>query len=460
MARKKTARPYQTRIIRETRAFFANGIRRVMIQLPTGAGKTFIALELVRLAGARRVLYIVPSEEIYEQTESDLRTARTACAGLQAGGFPDMNGKSALIAMAQTLAKRVDTDVFATWRPELMFFDEAHKHYDLNQILLRRWGDVPAIGMTATPTRLDGKPLHELFPHMVVGEGIPRLISDGWLVPARTYAAPVPDLTAVGMRGNEFDQQQLAQAYSTKQILTSIPDYWLRYAKGRRTIAFTTGVSASQGLVDAFRARGVKAVHIDGNSGKRVRQRALERLKAGEIDVLCNCALLIEGLDITSISAIVLATSTMSLSRFLQMVGRGLRPHGGKRDLVVIDHGGNSYRHGKVDTDRDWLQSGRPLDLSLKTCVSCGAIIAVWRDLCPVCYRVPVKERRKSALSRSREARERSRRTGLRECPPWARNIRDVWEAAEAERLQDLLPLSYPASRCRRVIKQRRSAQT
>ena len=413
----RTTRPYQTRIIRETRKFFAAGIRRVLIQLPTGAGKTHIALELVRLAGARRVLYVVPSDEIYEQTEADLRKARTACAGLKAGGFPDMNGKSALIAMAQTLVKRIDTDVFASWRPELIFIDEAHKLFDLNKTLLERWGDVSAIGLSATPCRLDDKPLHELFPHMVVGESIPRLIADQWLVAARTYQAPVPDLSAVGMRGGDFDPRQLEQAYSTKKVLTSIP----------------------------------------GNSSRAVRKRALARLKAGEIDILCNCALLIEGLDITNIGAIVLATSTLSLSRFLQMVGRGLRPHAGKRDLVIIDHGGNSYRHGKVDTERDWLQGGRPLDLSLKTCVSCNAIIAVWRDICPACYRLPTKEKRKGSLTRRREERERSRRTGVRECPPQYRHMRDVWDAAETERLHALLPLSYPASRCHKALKRRRA---
>ena len=453
----RTTRPYQTRIIRETRKFFAAGIRRVLIQLPTGAGKTHIALELVRLAGARRVLYVVPSDEIYEQTEADLRKARTACAGLKAGGFPDMNGKSALIAMAQTLVKRIDTDVFASWRPELIFIDEAHKLFDLNKTLLERWGNVSAIGLSATPCRLDDKPLHELFPHMVVGESIPRLIADQWLVAARTYQAPVPDLSAVGMRGGDFDPRQLEQAYSTKKVLTSIPEYWLRHAKGRRTIVFTTGIDASKALVDVFRSRGAKAVHIDGNSSRVVRKRALARLKAGEIDILCNCALLIEGLDITNIGAIVLATSTLSLSRFLQMVGRGLRPHAGKRDLVIIDHGGNSYRHGKVDTERDWLQGGRPLDLSLKTCVSCNAIIAVWRDICPACYRLPTKEKRKGSLTRRRDERERSRRTGVRECPPQYRHMRDVWDAAETERLHALLPLSYPASRCHKALKRRRA---
>jgi len=451
----KTSRPYQLRMIREVRRFFASGIRRVMLQLATGGGKTHIALELVRLAGARRVLYIVPSEEIYEQTVSDLRATRTGCATLQAGGFPDMTGKSALIAMSQTLIRRVDTDVFASWRPELIFVDEAHKLYDVNEQILARWRDVPAIGMTATPVRLDGLPLHKLFPHIVIGPSIAKLQADNWLVRSRVYQAPVPDLSGVSTAGLDYEAGALEAAYSTKLVLTSIPDYWLRYAKGRRTIAFTTGVRASRALVDSMRERGIRAVHIDGNTPQGARRRALDKLRKHEIDVLCNCALLIEGLDITSVSGIVLATSTLSMGRYMQMCGRGLRKHTGKPDLVIIDHGGNAYRHGKVDAERDWLQGGKPLEGSLKTCASCGAIIAVWRDICPSCYRTPSKVRRKAALTRQREEREASRRTGSRECPPWARQVRDIWEEAEQTRLAQRLPLSYPASRCRRAIKRR-----
>lgn len=447
-------RPYQTALVYEVAKLFAKGHRRLIMQLPTGGGKTQIASELVTRAKARRILYIVPSAEVLGQTSRSLSRAGVPHTVLSAGRRFSMAGVDCLLAMSQTLTRRIDTPMFQNWVPDLIFVDECHKLIEQHRKVLDHW-QCPVIGLTATPVRLDDKPLAELWPVLVCGPSIKSLQRQGFLVPCRTINAYMPDLSGVATRRHDYDQEQLDRAYSDDSVVLSAPNWWLKYAKGRRTIAFTPGVTSSLRLVQAYRQAGIRAEHVDGTTPKAQRDAALERLQKHQIDVLFNCALFIEGLDVVEVSCIQLLTSTQSLSKFMQAVGRGLRPATGKRDLLLLDHGGNSLRHDRVDADRDWYHGGVSVEAAKKTCLCCGTFIEAHRNLCPACFRVPVPAPKHSPMASARAERAQSRATPPRPCPAWAAPLGQTWAQLEQQRFATGAPLDDPERYCRRLLRSR-----
>ena len=264
----------------------------------------------------------------------------------------------------------------------------------------------------------------------------------------------MPDLSKLRSKNGDFDQAQLEEAYCDEGLLDEIPKYWAKHAQGLRTIAFTVGVTASLRLCDRFRRVGVRAEHVDGTSSDADLESAIAKLRNQEIDVLCNCAVLLEGLDVPEAGAIILATSTFSVARYMQMCGRGLRIAAGKRRLVIIDHGGNAYRHDLVDAERDWHNHGKTLADSLKRCVSCAAMIPPWVDTCSSCWKpAQVGPSAPAALAVRRAEQASTKRTRARPCPVWAEGVAAAWLAAEQERVDLSLPLSYPDSRARRALR-------
>ena len=446
------ARPYQTALIYEVTKLFARGQNRLMVQLPTGGGKTFIASELVRRAQARRLLYVVPSDEILEQTSEALTAVGTPHAILAAGKHLDLTGTSCLLAMSQTLNRRLTTAMFEHWKPDLIFVDEAHKLIEQHRKVLDQW-KCPVIGMSATPVRLDDKSLAQLWPQLICGPSIPSLQRQGFLVPCRTVNAFMPDLSGIRKRAGDYDQDDLDRAFSGDKVIQQAPEWWLNMAKGRRTIAFTAGIRSSQLLVAAYRRRGIRAEHVDGTTSKADRKAALERLRRHQIDVLFNCSLFVEGLDLVEVSCIQLLTSTCSLSRFMQQVGRGLRPAKGKRDLLLLDHGGNSFRHDVVDAERDWHNEGRSIATPKQTCQACGTVIEAGRNTCSSCYRDPLLRPKHSPMAEARAEKALSRATPPRPCPAWAAPVRERWDALERQRYAERSPLSETERICRRLLR-------
>lgn len=446
------SRPYQSALVFEISKMFANGHRRLIVQLPTGGGKTQIASELVARAHARRILYIVPSDEILAQTSAALGRAKIAHRVLSAGRKFPLDGVQCLLAMSQTLVRRLSSEMFSEWTPDLIIVDEAHKLIEQHRKVLENW-PCPVIGFTATPVRLDGKPLSALWPVLVCGPTIKSLQRQGFLVPCRSINAMMPDLSQVHLRNGDFDQAELDRAYSDDVLVKSAPNWWLKYAKGRRTIAFTAGVESSLKMVAAYRKAGIRAEHVDGNTPKAQREAALDKLRKHQIDVLFNCQLFIEGLDVVEVSCIQLLTSTCSLSRFLQEVGRGLRPAKGKRDLLLLDHGGNTARHDRVDADRDWYSGGVSLEVGHKTCLCCGTMIEKDRNLCPACFRTPVPQAPNNPVRLARVARAASKTTPPRPCPDWAAPVAKQWYDYERQRHAEGLPLDETEVYCRRLLR-------
>lgn len=356
-----TLRLYQTEVVRTVIREWFRGNPRMVLQLPTGSGKTVIAAEIVRRASTSRVLYVVPSEEIFEQTYEKLLNVGVKPTRLTAGLRPPLVKVQYLLAMAQTLHNRVKDGLFRDWDPTIVITDEAHRLLDQHYQTLSYFASARALALTATPVRLDGKGLAHVWPLLVQGPTLADLRKAGALVPVRTLELPLIDTAKLKVRNGDYDLGQLARAFENAHAPYLAALYWLQNAKERKTVAFCPSVKTSQTLAAALQTIGVRAAHLDGKSSGKQRERTLEALENGELDIVCNCGLFIEGLDVPSVSCILVCTSTMSMTKWLQMCGRGMRPAPGKTDLLVIDHGHCKRRLGDSSVDRDWTMGGMPL---------------------------------------------------------------------------------------------------
>jgi superfamily II DNA or RNA helicase len=437
-------RPYQIETLERCRQAYREGAKRVILQASTGAGKTAMASVVCRNATARgsRVLYVVHREEILQQTQKAL--APLPVSLLVAGGRAEaIKPGSILLASAQTLARREVPE------HDLLVWDESHCFHSA-QILVQAACPARALLLTATPARTDGKPLADIADAIVQGPAMADLIAAGYLVPALVYGAPSPDMHEVPIRGGEFLAGPAEQA--APRLVGSVPDAWLRHAKGRRTVLFASGVTHSRECVAALTMAGVRAVHVDGETPTAERAEAFAAMRRHDLDVLCNVGIAVEGLDIPEISAVYWARATASLAVYLQGTGRGMRPSAGKTDLIVIDGGGNAYRHGLPEEPREWTLAGRvkrTAEAGLRTCAACLAVYAPTVPACPRCGAEPTPEQRRAvqsvggelvrltAAEVGRREKAQSAATGPRPCPIWAAADAELWTRLERKRQKE-----------------------
>lgn len=438
---------HQADLIRDVRLALRRPDHSCIAVSPTGSGKSRTMIELITGAYGKGnpTLLTVPTNEILEQFEGDLSDIPLSI--LRPGKRPDVSKASVVLAMSQTLNRR---DL--TWPLRLVLDDEIHRLTDQRVRFAQTVPDAYRVGWTATPSRLNGRLLNDYSPHLVLGPQIPTLQDLGLLVPCTTFRGPTPDLQGIKVVAGDYDPRGLEVAHRRTSLVGSVPEHWLRIARGRRTIGFTTSREHSADLVAACLAAGIRAEAVDGETPAGERAAALGRLRDHEIDILWNCALFVEGLSLNAVDCICLCYSTLSLAKYLQSIGRGLRIAIGKSDLYILDFGGNSFdeRHGLVDQERDWLDSGkvkRQADAlpSLHTCGACLAIYAT-PPPCPRCgaaaatanrgapQTVDVELRPVSKAEIERQKREASKDVPPRPCPSWAKSNEARWIGLERVR--------------------------
>lgn len=442
--------PHQTQILADIRQALAKPERSCVAAMPTGAGKSRVMTTM--LEGAYRkgnpALITVPSQEILDQFVDSIGVPVEV---LRAGKRPDLSRAMAVVAMSQTLARR---DV--TWPVRLILDDEIHRLTDQRIAIAGKLGDPYRVGFTATPSRLAGTPLTAYSPHLVLGPQVPDLQAMGYLAPTVTFRGPSPSLQGIAKVGGDYSPAGLQKAHRPAALLGEVPRWLKHWGTGRRIIGFSTGLEHSADLVAACTAAGLRSIAIDGSTPDADRRSALDSLRAGSLDVLWNCMLLVEGLNLVECDAVSLNFSTLSVDKYMQAVGRCLRmsPHTGKKDAHIYDFGGNSFpeRHGLVDQPRDWEMGGKVTTAKapgLRTCEEC---LAMWLGppICPRCGHVREAEGRElprmvvgemapvvSKAELERQAVLVSKETGMRECPRWAASDPALWERLERKRQRE-----------------------
>jgi superfamily II DNA or RNA helicase len=380
-------RPYQTDCVARIRDALRRS-RRVLLTSPTGSGKTvmFCWLAMAVAAHGSRILVVAHRIEIVDQI-SEALTAFGVAHGVIAPGRA-ANGEPVQIAMVLTLANRLRHGVVDIY--DLVVVDECHHSVASTwQRILAAFPQAYVLGVTATPERLDGRALKDLYDELVSGPTIAELVAAGFLSPAVTYAAPVsPDLSGIRTRLGDFEQAALAERMTNSGLIGDAVEHYKKLSPQLPGLAYCVGIAHSMATAEAFNGAGYSAVHIDGETPKDERRAAIAALAGGKLDLICNCGLFSEGVDVPLLGLVILLRPTQSLGLYLQMIGRALRVGGGKRRALILDHAGNWERHGLYDFPHCWSLEGRentnPGQL-VRRCPQCDAVIAIRAAECPEC---------------------------------------------------------------------------
>lgn len=310
--------------------------RSVMVQMPTGTGKTVVLAELVKRLKMKneglKILIVAHRRELVEQIKATIKRMK-------------MDSRNITVESIQTISRRIDSLDFI---PSLVVIDEAHhalaKTY---KMMWDAWPDARFLGLTATPCRLNGKGFTDLFDVLVQSWDIPTFIKEKWLstydfVSIKSDGVTQRLIDSLQKRGADGDYQNkemdmlLNKKPSIERLYRSLEEY----GKDRKGIVYAINISHAQKITKLYQENGVKAIAIDSKTPATERQADIEAFKKGDIQVLVNVDIFSEGFDCPDVEFVQLARPTLSLAKYLQMVGRGLRVAKGKKNCVIIDNVG------------------------------------------------------------------------------------------------------------------------
>lgn len=409
-------RGYQREILART-AVALRAYRRMLVQAPTGAGKTHIIAALVAAAvvAGLRVLILATRTRLVRQMHERLDLFEIG-HGVMAASLPGLTNWSqpVQVASVDTLYRRCVADArmplpFA----DVVVFDEAHLALGASrQKILNSYPNAWLFGFTATPAKTSGATLRDQFDTLILGPTVTDLIAAGMLVKPRIFSRPVvsaKDLKAVGndSKTGDYRTGRLSELLSRPKLVGDVVTNWLRIANGQRTLVFACDKAHGSQLVTEFRQAGVACEQLTDDDDDATREEAIARLEAGVTQVLVNCFLLSYGIDIPLVDCVVLARPTRSVVLYLQAIGRGMRPADGKSVVTVIDHGRVVDNLGLPTYDRDWSLDGENVNVQARekqakdrlsaderprTCKECGCTWLTTEEgnNCPHCGWQPV----------------------------------------------------------------------
>lgn len=384
-------RDYQMQMLLDALALMRQGYRRILIQAPTGAGKTVLAAAVLAVVAQLGVTgeFVVHRKELINQTSRSF-TGLGLSHGFIAAKRPMDLTQSIILAGVQTLAKRLG----GLLPPNLTVLDECHHAVAGTwEAVLEHYAGSYIIGLTATPQRLDGRGLIDHFDAIVLGPSVRWLIDHGYLSPFEYYAPSLPDLSGVRDIGGDLDRKATAAVMDRPKLIGDVVEHYLRLAPGKQGIVFAVNREHSRHIADAFNANGVPAMHVDGSMSDAQREYFDSAFRAEDIRIGVNVGLFGEGYDVPNVSYVGLDAPTKSLVNHLQACGRALRPSG---DVAVIaDHAGNAVDRqlGLPDDDREWSLEGRARKgrntlndaFSVTQCKKCFRVYPSSQRFCPGC---------------------------------------------------------------------------
>lgn len=377
--------------------------RRVVLVGPTGSGKTVVGAHVMLEMRGKRVLWLAHRWELIDQARNQLIAAGIPEESIRVFSGTEKSGDDdAWITVASV-------DMFHRHEvppANLIVVDEAHRTIarSYRKILDAR-PRAMVLGLTATPWRLDGKGLGDVYAHLHVMAGPTELIVDGHIAQPRTYGIPKAKAREIvrGIKSAAGDYQvgELGRAMMRRKLMGDVVSETARLAPGAPTIVFAVNREHGKALAIRFHRSGRRTAYLDGETPNGERERILDGLRSGAIEVVVNVDVLSEGFDCPPVKCIALARPTKSLTRFLQQVGRASRPYKGKKP-VILDHAGNCWRFGLPEAEREWSLDDEERgggDPPMRHCDACGTMNALAATECVECgAALPMTEREQSEI--------------------------------------------------------------
>ncbi|MFS0820780.1 DEAD/DEAH box helicase [Bacillus sp. 1P02SD] len=339
-------RDYQQTARESIQKEWEQGIKKTLLVLPTGCGKTIVFSKVIedRVKKGERVLVLAHRGELLDQAADKLeKSTGLKCATEKAEQTSIGSWYRVVVGSVQTMMResrlmKFDKDFFDT-----IIIDEAHHCIsDSYQRVLNYFESANVLGVTATPDRGDMRNLGAYFESLAFEYTLPKAIKAGYLSPIKALTIPLTlDLSTVGQQAGDFKTSDLGTALDP--YLESIADEMWRVAKDRKIVVFLPLVKTSQKFTEILNDKGFKSAEVNGDSKDRA--KVLEDFDKDKYNVLCNSMLLTEGWDCPSVDCVVVLRPTKVRSLYSQMVGRGTRLHPGKTELLLLDFLWHTERH-------------------------------------------------------------------------------------------------------------------
>lgn len=363
-------RPYQEETAERFERFVAQGKQRGAIILPTGTGKTVTALEIARRFG-KRTLWLAHRQELIDQPFEALQDVwPDADIGIVKAERDEKDAQDVVLASIQTVSRNDCARLIACGEFGLVIVDEVHHAIAdsyvsvIERIGCMNHGGPKLLGLTATPERAGLKDLFDAG--VIYSYPLKKAIEEGYLCPigpTSQIRVPTLDLSKIKTAKGDFVQSALGDAMLSEHVADFTAKGVKHQAGDRRTIVFTVLVQQAVKTAEAMKKLGMAAEVVSGETPEQERRSILAKFYDGQIQVICNAAVLTEGYDNPRVDCVVVARPTKSSILYRQMVGRGLRPHPDKQNLMVIDLVGASERYDIMSAPkfgREINNEGRP----------------------------------------------------------------------------------------------------
>jgi len=339
-------RPYQEEARKAIQGQWSSGVKRTLLVLPTGTGKTIVFSKVIedRVRNGERVLVLAHRGELLDQAADKLyKSTGLMCATEKAEETCLGSWYRVVVGSIQSLQRENRLAQFDPNYFDSIIVDEAHHCLsDGYQRVLGYFDDANVLGVTATPDRGDMRNLGQYFESLAYEYTLPKAIKEGYLSPIKALTIPLElDISGVSMQSGDFRAAELGTALDP--YLYQIADEMKKNCADRKTVVFLPLVKTSQKFRDILNEKGFKAAEVNGNSADRA--EILKDFDEGKYNVLCNSMLLTEGWDCPSVDCIVVLRPTKIRSLYSQMVGRGTRLFPGKTELLLLDFLWHTERH-------------------------------------------------------------------------------------------------------------------
>lgn len=342
--------------------------RSVMLQMPTGTGKTRLFVSIVKdlhIWGAKhrtavKVLLLAHRKELIDQIGNNLGIKYGLAHGYIASQNVERKQYPIQVGSVPTLNRRLDNWTDKNF--DVIIIDEAHHvKAESYRRIIQEFPNAKILGVTATPYRLNGAGFKDIFEDLIISDSVASFIKKGYLSEYEYYSiAPssktqkdIEGISKFALDGDYLDSEMMA-IMDTDKIRANVVKTYLSYANDKKGLVYTINKTHNEHICQQFIDNGIEARAIDSDTDASTRAEIVEQFKQGKFKVLCNVNIFSEGFDCPDVEFIQLARPTKSLSMFLQQIGRGLRRTEDKQKVIFLDNVGLYNRFGLPSARRMW----------------------------------------------------------------------------------------------------------